>query len=454
MKSKHIISYLLILVIIFVKDFNLADTDNSYYKIYYFILLTIFIIHYFYYTLNNQIRIYFKICFITGLITIYLFEFYITYEKINIIKSKNLNLNKIVNLHKKNKNLDWDIRKPYEVYLDYSNKNISVSMANVPRNSEINQIYFFSGISNIWTILGNENGYYAEYQSDRYGFNNPDYVWDNKIIDYIIIGDSIVHGQSVNRPDDISSVLRNLSGNKILNLGYRGTSTLSHLGILKEYSQKKKIKNLILFINEHNDFNEIENEYSYEILKKYLYNNEFRQNLIYKQSLIDKITEQRINKELNYKIILDKQKVNDSKKINIFKKFIKLSYTRQILLHKNKNKSVSSFDDRLKLFENTIIEIKNYTNLNDIRFYTVYLPSIYKFYPNYKNDKSSIVKQIILKNNINFLDLNDELFKKISDPLDLWPFAIFDKENIPFFHLNENGYYKVAETIYKKIMID
>jgi hypothetical protein len=454
LKTKHIISYLLILVFIFAKDIILPDPDNSYFKIYYFILLSIFIIHYFYYTLNNKIRIYFKIFFITGLITIYLFEFYLTFEKFNIIKNKNINFNKIRTLYKKNKNLDWDLRKPYEVYLDYSNKNISVSMANVPRYDEINQIHFFSGKSNIWTILGNENGYYAEYQSDRYGFNNPDYVWDNKIIDYIILGDSIVHGQSVNRPDDISSVLRNLSGNKILNLGYRGTSTLSQLGILKEYSQKKKIYNLILFINEHNDFNEIENEYSYEILKKYLYNNEFRQNLINKQSLIDKITEQKINKGLNYEIILNKQKINDSKKINILKRFVKLSNTRQKLLHESKSKSVSSFDNHLKIFENTIIEIKNFTNLNDIRFYIVLLPSIYKFYPNYKNDKSSIVKEIILKNNINFLDLNDELFVKISDPLDLWPFAIFDKENILFFHLNENGYYKVAETIYEKIMID
>jgi len=454
LKSKHIILYLLILVFISIKDFNLPDPDNNYYKIYYFILSITIIIHYLYYNLNNRIRIYFKIFFITGLISIYLFEFYSTYKKFNIIKKKNTNLNKIVNLYKINKNLDWDLRKPHEVYLDYLNKNIPVTMANVPRYDKINQIHFFSGKSNIRTILGNENGYYAEYQSDRYGFNNPDYIWDNKIIDYIILGDSIVHGQSVNRPDDISSVLRNLSGDKILNLGYRGTSTLSQLGILKEYSQKKKIYNLILFINEHNDFNEIKNEYSYEILKKYLYNNEFRQNLIYKQSLIDKITEKKINEQLNYEIILNNQKINDSKKIILLKKFIKLSNTRQILLHEKKTKAVSSFNDSLKIFEETILEIKNYTDLNNIKFYVIYLPSIYKFYPNYKDDISSIVKKIILKNNINFLDLNYELFKKINEPLDLFSFAASNKENISFTHLNENGYYNVAETIYKKIMID
>ena len=46
------------------------------------------------------------------------------------------------------------------------------------------------------------------YQSDRYGFNNPDDVWDLEVIDYLIIGDSFIHGQAVNRPNDISSVLR------------------------------------------------------------------------------------------------------------------------------------------------------------------------------------------------------------------------------------------------------
>ena len=34
------------------------------------------------------------------------------------------------------------------------------------------------------TITVNENGYYFIYKSDRYGFNNPDKVWDSKEIDF------------------------------------------------------------------------------------------------------------------------------------------------------------------------------------------------------------------------------------------------------------------------------
>ena len=52
----------------------------------------------------------------------------------------------------------------------------------------------------------------------RYGFNNPDTEWDKEEIEYLLIGDSFVHGACVNRPNDISSVLRNLSKAALINL--------------------------------------------------------------------------------------------------------------------------------------------------------------------------------------------------------------------------------------------
>ena len=52
--------------------------------------------------------------------------------------------------------------------------------------------------------------------SDRFGFNNPDTEWDGDEIEYIVIGDSFAHGACVNRPNDISSILRNLTKKKVL----------------------------------------------------------------------------------------------------------------------------------------------------------------------------------------------------------------------------------------------
>ena len=53
-----------------------------------------------------------------------------------------------------------------------------------------------------------KNGYYSIYESDRYGFNNPDDEWDVGEIEYLLVGDSFTHGACVNRPNDIASVLR------------------------------------------------------------------------------------------------------------------------------------------------------------------------------------------------------------------------------------------------------
>ena len=75
-----------------------------------------------------------------------------------------------------------------------------------------------SGISNTRTIHCNEEGYYSIFDSDRYGFNNPDEVWEKRDVNAIIIGDSFTFGDCVNRPNDIPSVIRNYTNTNIINL--------------------------------------------------------------------------------------------------------------------------------------------------------------------------------------------------------------------------------------------
>ena len=67
-------------------------------------------------------------------------------------------------------------------------------------------IYPLSGISNSQTIHCNENGYYTLFESDRYGFNNPDDQWDKDNIEFFIVGDSFAMGECVNRPYDLSLI--------------------------------------------------------------------------------------------------------------------------------------------------------------------------------------------------------------------------------------------------------
>ena len=48
-------------------------------------------------------------------------------------------------------------------------------------------LFPLSGFSNKKTINCNENGYYSIFQSDRYGFNNPDTEWDSQEIEFLLV---------------------------------------------------------------------------------------------------------------------------------------------------------------------------------------------------------------------------------------------------------------------------
>ena len=83
------------------------------------------------------------------------------------------------------------------------------------------------------TNLGNENGYWAIYKSDRYGFNNPDKLWDKDNIDFVIVGDSFVHGMSVFDKDSIRGNIEKKFRRGVINLGWSGNGPLTELCDLK-----------------------------------------------------------------------------------------------------------------------------------------------------------------------------------------------------------------------------
>ena len=100
-----------------------------------------------------------------------------------------------------------------------------------------------SGVSNSVTLNCNENGYYTTFISDRYGFNNLDYEWDQKEIEYFLVGDSFVLGNCVNRPNDLTSILRKLS-NKSFKYRVFSQRSIVRICNLREYYHPK-MKNII-----------------------------------------------------------------------------------------------------------------------------------------------------------------------------------------------------------------
>jgi hypothetical protein len=283
-----------------------------------------------------------------------------------------------------------------------------------------------SGQSNSETIFCNENGYYSIYQSDRYGFNNPDYEWDKKEIEYLLVGDSFTHGACVNRPNDISSVLRNISNKSILNLGMIGNGPLIEYVTLREYLDKN-VKKVLWIYFEGNDFLDLEKEKKNDILIKYLKDLNFTQNLKFKQSDIDSLLSNLIKEK-------EKEKERNTFGFKLIR-FIKIYNTKASILPTPLPSPGPEFKKILQL-------TKELTVKNNSKLYFVYLPSYNHYKKIYDNTNYTSVKNIVTELKSPFIDLHKEVFLKEQNPIKLFPFELGG-------HYTVDGYKKVAETIYK-----
>ena len=295
-----------------------------------------------------------------------------------------------------------------------------------------NDIYTLSGISNAKTIHCNENGYYSIFQSDRYGFNNPDTEWDAEEIEYLLIGDSYALGACVNRPNDIASILRKLSKKNVLTLGYDGNGPLKEYAVLREYL-KINVKNVIWIYTESNDLDNLNDELGSKILVNYSKDKLFSQKLITKQKIID-----------NYGLIkIDEEEELYNKKI--IKNFLKLYHTRGVLnmtLPDKLQPKNKIYEYKLNTdFKKVLSLAKNLVLKNNSNFYFVYIP-------NFKTPKSEHLykktKNMMKILDIEVIDIFKEVHQKEENISKLFPLNISG-------HYNEYGYQKIAKTINSKI---
>ena len=293
-----ITSITLLAYTIYRSEFYWNGLKNDYYLVYYIISfsLIIFSIFTFFISQNAKKKLIFLI--LTSIIILYLLEGFFLFNN----KIKEYPSSEIKAKYKNNTGKDFDTRSRIEIYSDLkkANKNIKIKVAPTNHLHKKNSILPLSGFSNSKTIYDNENGYYSIYQSDRYGFNNPDEEWDKKEIEYLLVGDSFTHGSSVNRPFDIASQLRKLSNKSVLNLGYDNNGPLIMYATLREYL-KPNTKNVIWIFDASTNFDDLNKEYKNKILKNYLNSFSFTQNLKIKQNEINYIVNEEINMRLKKK---------------------------------------------------------------------------------------------------------------------------------------------------------
>ena len=420
------ISLLLIIYTFYKSEIVWNGENRSFYLIYYIVSFTAIIFSIISFFMSEKIKNYLIIIFISIGISLYSFEIYLKFF------NNPIQVNKI-EIYEKKTGKRYDTRSKIKIYNDLKEKDENIKMMTYPtlllgKNSKI---FPLANISHSKTIYCNENGYYSIYESDRYGFNNPDEEWDQTEVEYILIGDSFVHGACVNRPNDISSVLRNLTNKSVLNLGFGDNGPLLEYATLREYLLPKTKKVLWVYF-EGNDLINLNDTLPNKILSNYLNDLEYTQNLKNKQSDIDKIVNQIIEIET-------KKKMKDEKKSNLslFKKIIKLYYTRTLIfdLKREKPKIKPEFKKILELANNLVLD-------NNSKLYFIYLPEYSRYKKNYDNSNYIKIKKIINELSIPFIDIHTEVFKKHENPLIFFP---FEEPG----HYSVYGYKKIAEKIFE-----
>jgi len=418
-----IISFFSFFFVFFKSNFTFLNL-NSYYKFYYLISVNLIFFSLISFLFSKKTKIIISQIIIIFIISLYLFEFVLTVKNVYF----NASFKKI---YKQNSEKKFDTRTQLQVYKDMKKDDNSVSIPIPPRRylGKTTSLIPLSSISNSTMIGCNEIGYYPLHESDRYGFNNNDIIWDKDLIKFLIIGDSVAFGDCVESSKNIPSNLSRLSNQDVLNLGNRGNGPLLDYATLREYL-KPNVGKIIWLYSEGNNFIDLKNEIRSDILLNYIKDQEFTQNLKFKQKIINQMA-----KQLIYKRAENKKKFS-------MKNFIKLNASRAIF-HSLYFRPTQTFE--------LVNEMKNIFNLmndlaikNNSKLYFVYLPSYFRYSEKFSNQELQIVKKIINELNVPFIDIDKEFFQKQMNPLSFFPFEKYG-------HYTELGYKEISKTIYKLV---
>ena len=431
-----IISFLVLIYTFYKSEIYWDGNKKDYYFTYYLISFTLVFFSLITFFINQKLKEYLIISIISIAITLYLFETYLFFKK-QILNEQLLTKNQIKEqtlkekLYESRTGKKFDKRTRLEVFKDLRELNEKIQVTVSPNNyvNKNKDIFPLSGISNSKTIFCNENGYYTIYQSDRYGFNNPDDNWDANEIEYLLIGDSFTHGACVNTPNDIGSVLRNLSKKSVLNLGYSGNGPLIEFATLREYLNNN-VKKVLWIYYEGNDLSGLHIEMTDKTLMNYFNDATFTQNLKSKQKEIDYQAIHYINKKKSEKGPIENQRgIFNNELIN----FIKITNTRVLIYP----------PPPLALKLKKVLQLaKELVSKNNSKLYFIYLPEYDRYKNDYDDTNYSLIKNIVKQLDIPFVDIPQQVFEKEKNSLNLFPFKMYG-------HYTVEGYKKVGEAIYK-----
>lgn len=333
------------------------------------ILLSIIVL--FSFKLNKNLRINISLILTSVIITMYAIEI--------VLKNFEKNNTRASIAYKKN--IEFDKRSKLEVIEDFSKSGVKVYPTLYPFtliesggfDTEEGKLFPLGGISNVRSVYCNESGKWITYKSDEYGFNNPKKLYDKNNLDIVIIGDSFAKGTCVESEENIGSKLRE-SGFKTVSLSAEGNGPLSQLALLKEYGEYFKPKTVLWFFFP-NDILDLKRELTSNQLNKYYEDENFSQNLIHKQELIDFHL-----KKFSDKSIKKAKKNKEKSFLNFTKRLVMNTWSLpSIRLQLGIKPTSESYDDYFITFKKILEKSNNRVKSWDGKLYFVYLPQFDRY---------------------------------------------------------------------------
>ena len=295
-----------------------------------------------------------------------------------------------------------------------------------------------SGLPKTETLLANELGYFATFVSDRYGFNNPDDIYDVPSTDHtvVLLGDSYTQGYAVRSGDDIASRLR-ARDLHAFSLGCGGNGPLAELAAYEEYGRYLQPDTVVLVYYEGNDLYDLAREWN-SSLRLYLdatFSQDLRQRENERLSLLLSVAEAQLALQGT----------------GLVHRLLTLRHVRHQL------KIVVSprrFDTEVAQFRNVIDELRTRLQRDEVSLLVVYLPHGSIMASGRKNDcraypvrcKTEILS-VLDEFDIRVLDF-EEVLGTLDDPFSVF---VYRRGDEVLGHLNSVGYETLAAAIEQEL---
>jgi hypothetical protein len=322
------------------------------------------------------------------------------------------------------------------------------------------RVFPLAGLPLKLSVSVKEGDAWPFFTTDEFGFNNPIGQHVPDTIDVALVGDSMVHGTTVEPSENLAGWLRR-SGYKVLNLGQGGSGPLIELGILGEYALPLRPKRIVWLLYEGNDFINLANELGVDLLVRYL----------------DEPAQQRLRErqdEITPSLLAAYREMNDRfKKTGAFvmetlkdPDSLLVSMTRmhkiRALLRSRLGRSLNPFDhtpvevpvpripdDQVAMLATILKIARERTEAVGASFHLVYLPDVNRFFSekiaHVQEDNAQAVRSVLMGLKIEVLDFN-ECLATVQDPQSLFP------KRQPGTHYNAKGYRLMAECIETHIL--